>query len=119
MALTDMKMSKKQVKGEFEVSPAENGPRFPHGLSISLNNDSLKKLGFDSVPDVGEEFIVVGVGPVTHASEHKRQNGTDRDVTIQLQKVEVGPVDDGEIKSAFDAVSSGIDDANTDHGNDS
>lgn len=118
MPLTDMKMSKKKAKERFEVDSDDND-RFPHGLSIHLDNDSLKKLGFDSVPDIGEEFIVVGVGPIVHASEHKRQNGTDRDVTIQLQKIEVGPVDVEDGDSLAAAIDSAIDDANTDHGKDS
>lgn len=111
MALTNMKLSKKEAKQEFSVGE-DKGPRFPHGLSISLDSESLKKLGFDSTPDVGEEFIVVGIGPVTHASEHKRQNGTDRDVTIQLQKIEVGPVDGDDEESLEAAIDSAIEDAN-------
>ena len=110
MALTNMKLSKKEAKNEFEVAPSR--PRFPHGLSISLDDDSLKKLGFDNLPDVGEEFIVVGIGPVENASEHKRQNGVDRSVTIQLQKIEVGPVDGDDEESLEAVIDSAIEDAN-------
>jgi hypothetical protein len=105
MSLTSMKMSKKEAKGEFAMEANSN--RFPHGLSINLDNDTMKKLGME-MPDVGEQMIIVGVGPVTHASEHRRQNGVQRSVTIQLETMEVGELDD---KSALKAVSAAVKDA--------
>ena len=116
-ALTDMKLSKKEAKAEHEIS-TNDGPRFPHGLTIHLDDDSMKKLGFDSLPDVGEEFIVVGVGPVESANEHKRQNGVDRSMSIQLQRLEIGPVDGDDEDSLSAAIDNAIEDANTDHGKD-
>ena len=111
-----MKLSKKEAKNEFEVAPG--APKFPHGLTINLDNESLQKLGFDSLPDVGEDFIVVGIGPVTHASEHRRQGDkVDRSITIQLESIEVGPVNE-EAETAVEVVSAAIDDANTDHNTD-
>ena len=116
--LVDMKMSKKEAKGEFTVEK-DDGPRFPHGITIHLDDDSMKKLGFDSLPDVGEEFIVVGVGPVESANESKRQKGVDRSMSIQLQRMEIGPVDGDDEESLAAAIDKAINDANTDHGKDS
>jgi len=110
---TDMKLSKRNAKKEFEVG-SDDGPRFPHGLSLRFDDVSLTKLGFDSLPEVGEEFIVVGVGQVTSASVNKRQSGVDRDMSIQLQKIEIGPVS-GKEETAVSAVDAGIAEANTDH----
>ena len=89
--LVDMKMSKKQSTNEFAVSE-DKDPRFPHGLSINLNDDSMKKLGFDELPVIGTEMIVVGVGKVTRASENRSQSGVDRDLQIQLERIEVEPL---------------------------
>lgn len=108
--LISMKLSKKEAKAEFSPEKANDGPRFPHGLTIHLDDDSMKKLGFDSLPDVGEEFTVVGVGPVESANENKRQNGIDRSMSIQLQKIEINPVGD----SVTDAIDSAIADADAD-----
>jgi len=105
--LTDMKMSKKQSAHEFAVSE-DKGPRFPHGLTINLNDDSMKKLGFDELPVVGTEMIVVGVGKVTRASENRRQGGVDRDMGIQLERIEVEPLVKG---TAVDAVTKAVRDA--------
>ena len=106
--LTDMKLPKRSKDKGCEVacdSPDE--PRYPYGLEISLDNDALDKLGLE-LPEAGEQFIVLGVGPVTRVSQTDNKRGKDRSLTIQLQKIEVGPVKTGKIKSAVDAVSAGI-----------
>jgi hypothetical protein len=98
-----MEMSKKDSKTEFggvEVSRS----KFPHGIEVRLGNAEMKKLGME-MPNVGDEMIVLGVGPVTHASENRRQGGIDRSVTIQLQSMEVGEVEN---KSAIAAVSKAV-----------
>lgn len=113
--LTDMRLTKKEAKDDMAVpSTGEKGPRFPFGLEIRLDNDSMKKLGFDNVPDVGEEFIVVGVGPVTSAHENKRQSGVDRSFEIQLQRIEIGPVDMDDEDELASAVDAAIEQANKD-----
>ena len=110
--LVDMKMSEKQSTNEFAVS-AGKGPRFPHGLTISLNDDSMEKLGFGKLPAVGTEMIVVGVGKVTRASENRGQHGVDRDVSIQLERIEVEPLVTGSghaDDTAVDAVTKAVKD---------
>ena len=112
--LTDMKLPKRKKSSDCEVaceSPDE--PRYPYGLEISLDNDAIKKLGIE-LPEAGEQFIIVGVGPVTRVSQTDNKRGKDRSFSIQLQKIEVGPVDTGEIKNVVDAVSAGIKQADGD-----
>ncbi len=106
--LVDMKLSKKQAKNEVCCADDEKGPRYPYGLAISLDDDSLKKLGFDGLPAVGTEMIVVGVGKITRASENHSQRGLNRDVSIQLERVEVEPFTKPTDKTAVDAVTKAI-----------
>ena len=108
MSLTNMRMSKKDAKAEVGLVE-DKGPRFPHGLTLHLNDDVLEKLGFSKLPSVGDKVIVIGVGVISSASEHRRQNGVDRDVSIQLQQLEVGPLKK-KSGSAVDAVSEAIKD---------
>lgn len=108
--LVNMRLSKKQSKAEVAIS-SEKGPRFPYGLQISLDDDSLEKLGFDELPAVGAEMIVVGVGKVTRAGENRSQSGVNRDVSIQLERIEIEPRDDGSDHTAVDAVSRAVKDA--------
>jgi len=112
--LTDMKLPKRTKNSHAEVacdSPDE--PRYPYGLEISLDNDAIKKLGIE-LPEAGEQFIVLGVGPVVRVSQTDNKRGKDRSLSIQLQKIEVGPVSTGDIKNAVDAVSAGIKQADGD-----
>ena len=110
--LVDMKLSKKEAKHEVACE-SPKGPRYPYGLQISLDDESLKKLGFDSLPDVGDEFIIVGVGPVTSVHEREDEGGTDRNFSVQLEKLEIGPAVAGAATdTALAAVSKGVDDAN-------
>jgi hypothetical protein len=110
--LVDMKLTKKEAKHEIACD-SPKGPRYPYGLQIDLDDEALKKLGFTSLPDVGDEFIVVGVGPVTSVHEREDEDGTDRRFQIQLQKLEVGPAVAGAATdTALAAVSKGVEDAN-------
>ena len=106
MALTDMKQSKKVAKGN-DATVASDSPRYPYGLDLDLDTESLKKLGIGELPTVGTEMIVVGVGVVTSASTSERVEGkADRNITIQLQKLEIGNL--VENKTAEAAVSKAI-----------
>ena len=102
MSLTSMKLSKRKAKREIAID--DSGPRFPHGLTLHLNEDVLEKLGIDSLPEIGSEMIVVGVGVVESASQHKRQGSDDRSVNIQLTDIDVGPKEaDESVEAAVDA----------------
>jgi len=100
------KQDKKRANAEHTVGEEA----FPFGLTISLDDDSLTKLGIDELPAVGEEWIVVGIGKIDSVSKNERDNsrGVNRNVSIQLQKLEVGPL---EAKTATDAVSAAIKEA--------
>ena len=104
MPLTDMKQSKREAKKNHEV--CSDSPRFPYGLDLDLDTESLEKLGITDLPEVGSEMIVVAVGVVTSARTNERAEGkANRNITIQLQKLEVGPLEES---TAEDAISKAI-----------
>ena len=107
MALVDMKQSKKKAAESCNPCIEKDAPRYPYGLSVSLENESLKKLGIKTLPKVGETIALRAVAVVESASEHSRQSGTSRRVELQLQKLEVTPT---KKPSAEDAVSEAIKD---------
>ena len=106
--LTDMRLPKRSKNTDHEVATDTDELRFPFGLQIDLDDESLRKLNISNLPEAGAQFIVVGVGPVTQVRQTDGKRGKDRSLTIQLQKLEVGPVKTGEIKNVVDAVSAGI-----------
>ena len=107
--LVNMKRTKKDRKNsDHAISSDED---FPFGLSISLDDESLAKLGIKTLPEVGEEMIVAGVGKVQSVSERSEANRKSRNVTIQLEQLEVGPLKaDTKPQTAEDAVSAAIKD---------
>ncbi len=108
--LKSMKRTKKDRENSDHAG-AIGESKFPFGLSINLDDESLSKLGMTKLPAVGEEMIVAGVGKVESVSERSDSNRKSRNVTIQLEQLEVGPLKAGKsIKTATDAVTEAIKD---------
>lgn len=65
------------------VSPAPptkpKGPRYPYGLCISLDNESMEKLGLDKeeLPDIGDMIHFMAMATVTSVSSSKVEGGDD------------------------------------------
>ena len=106
MALTNMARSKKDRKSNEAICSPDDS-KFPYGLSIDLNEESLEKLDLDDMPDIGTKLIVAAVGEVTSVNQHKSKSDTTQNLTIQLQRLEVGPLNKKE-KSAESAVDDAI-----------
>ncbi len=102
--LVSMKRTKKDKKREnTDHAIGENS--FPFGLTVSLDDESLTKLGIKDLPAVGTEMIVVGVGKVESVSKSSNERRVSRNVSIQLEKLEVRPFKKA---TAEDAVSAAI-----------
>lgn len=108
--LVSMKRTKKDRKKHNSEHAIGDESKFPFGLSISLDDESLEKLGIKTLPKVGEAMIVAGVGKVESVSERSTARNSSRNVTIQLERMEVGPLAGGKAKTAEDAVSEAIKD---------
>lgn len=110
MSLTNMKRSKKERKRLNEAAITSDEPAVPYGLRITLDDESLDKLGFKKLPDVGDRMVVAAIGTVKSVSEHSSTRNKNRDVSIELEKLDVSPVPARKAKSAEDAVSDAIKD---------
>ena len=89
--LKDMKMTKKETKEAMPVVEKEEGPRYPWGLEVNLDNDSLKKLemGVDSY-SVGDKLAITAQGCVRNLSSNQYQDGKKNEsMGIQLEKMSV------------------------------
>ena len=96
--MADLKMAKKAKKDSAPSVAAPDTPDYPYGTRLSLNADSLDKLGLKSMPKVGSKFMVHGMGVVTAVSSHESKNGGDRSVEIQLQKMCCEPGEKGDME---------------------
>ena len=78
-----MKLSKKEVKDKIETNE-EDIDRYPWGLGLHLDNDSLERLGITELPDVGDKKMIVGFIDVTETSENETSSGK-KNKSIRLQ----------------------------------
>lgn len=91
LKLISMKLSPAQP-GDYEIPEAiANEPMFPWGLCLTLNNDSLKKLGIP-LPDVSNTFTLVAQVVVVRTSANKAADG-DNCLSADLQITEMRLID--------------------------
>ncbi len=120
MKLTDMKITAAEQEERDKLhSPEVAGPspgysdRYPYGLEIRLDTQSLEKLGMTKLPAVGKKMRVTAEVKVESVSQNDRTNKDgksvpDRNVTLQICKLgleKAGP------QNELEAIDAGIDEA--------
>lgn len=79
-----MKQDPKEAAEDYGTAPAPGEmPLYPYGLSICLNDESLKKLGM-SLPAVGSTFTLMARVEVSSARADKVQDG-DAEIGADFQ----------------------------------
>jgi len=84
-----MKMSKEEAKEQSACTPVD-GPRYPYGLSISLDDDALNKLGIGDGVNVGDEVEIVAKATVQSKSGYQTLMGdSENSLSLQITDMEV------------------------------
>lgn len=87
--MVNMKMSKKEAK-EYTQPVAGDAPEYPYGLSISLDEDSMAKLGITSLPKVGTQMEIRALVTVCGTSQYSTQGGEDEsNLSLQITDMEL------------------------------
>lgn len=81
--LINMQQSAEEAKEQNEPAVSE-APKYPWGLCITLNDDSLEKLGVKSLPAVGSQVTIVAKADVSRVSGYQTQGG-DSEASLDLQ----------------------------------
>lgn len=81
--LLSMELSPTEAKQEVACEP--DPPKYPWGLCIDLNEDSLKKLGIDTMPEVGSTMSIVARADVQSASESQYNGDKEKRMSLSLQ----------------------------------
>lgn len=89
MNLTDMKLSLDEAKEMDSCigGSADGGPKYPWGLTVSLDDATLRKLGMSDLPNVGAQMRLMAVVEVCSTSQHANQDGTDKCVSLQITQM--------------------------------
>lgn len=90
MTLQDMSLSADEAKEQNGLT-ADAGelPKFPYGLCLDLNDESLTKLGITTLPKVGEEVAITATAKVTRISAYEEQDGAEQSLGLQITMMEV------------------------------
>lgn len=91
MPMVNLKSEPKQRDNSTMVAPTYEEPAYPWGLRISLNDESLKKLGVAELPAVGETLQVTCMVEVVGVSQHQEKDGDAcRSVELQITDMDLG-----------------------------
>jgi len=91
MKLIDMKNTV-QSKESTMLSPIEQD-EYPYGLRISLDNDTLKKLGLTELPAIDSEHKLVALVCVVGLSQNESAGEGEpyRSVSLQIEQMALMP----------------------------
>lgn len=89
MALVDMTMSAEEAREEMEPT-ADDAQKYPYGLSISLDDESLAKLGITSLPEVGKQMTLTARVEVCSTSQYADRKGeAEKSLSLQITAMEL------------------------------
>lgn len=89
--MMNMKMSPKEAKELTNPTPAD-APQYPYGLSISLDEEAMQKLGITALPKVGESMQLVARVEVCSTSQYSTQGGEqESNLSLQITDMELAP----------------------------
>lgn len=80
--LINMELSAAEAKQE--VSPDTDGPKYPWGLCLTLDNDALKKLNIDTLPVIGSKLRLIAEVEVSGVRAYSSQQ-SESDTSMDLQ----------------------------------
>lgn len=99
MPLTNMAITPEEAKekaAEYaSPSPANAGdmPKYPYGLCLCLNDESMKKLGLTDPMPVGTEVTVTARAKITSVRACEEVDGDkDSSMDVQITELEISPV---------------------------
>lgn len=94
MSLVNMKMSAEEAKEETGLlgSDIADAPEYPYGLTLTLCDESMQKLGMATLPVVGTKMMITAMVTVTGTRANSTQGGDDEQSTdLQITDMQIGP----------------------------
>lgn len=112
--MVDLKRSKTELEdmSSPKIAPTEGyqGPEYPWGLTLTLDDDTLTKLGMSKLPDVDDRFEIRAIAKVQAVRQNKHTGDEKQHRSVELQICKMA-VSKPEASSAQEAVDDGIDEA--------
>lgn len=91
MSLVNMKMSPEEAREQYGSSIASDAPEYPYGLSITLDEEAIAKLGFPALPQVDQTMMITARVKVQRVSSVDTSGGEkEQSLCLQITDMEVG-----------------------------
>ena len=88
--LVSMKLSKQSRQEATPQAVESQGPEYPYGLRLSLDEDSLEKLGIEELLEAGKSVHVVAKAEIVSVSHQESAHGKPhRSVELQITDLAV------------------------------
>lgn len=84
MKLIDMKNDPEEMKEESAPSALAEAPAYPYGLRVTLNDDSLEKLGIMTLPAIGKRMMMTCIVEVRNTGAYKTSDGAESNMELQI-----------------------------------
>lgn len=102
MAMQDLKITKKEAKEASKpIGTYEDQERYPYGLRLDLNDDTLKKLGITKLPAVGTVLMFEAKAKVIGSRQSATESSDNRSIELQITHLDLemdeDEVDEGEL----------------------
>lgn len=92
--MVNLKCDPKMKQGSTLCNPSYEGEEYPWGLRITLDDETLDKLGLGMLPKVGGEVTFTAKAVVTSVSQHECDDGdgpdTEQTVCLQITDMQMG-----------------------------
>lgn len=93
-SLIDMQNTAQEAQAQVGLTPAADAPKYPWGLEINLNDDSLDKLGVKTLPAVGTEVTIVAKATISSTSERSTESdGNCASMSLQITDMRLDGLD--------------------------
>jgi hypothetical protein len=83
MELKNVALTPEEAKDMYKPVEANDAPKYPYGLRLCLNKETLEKLGIGEMP-VGTRVMVMGEGSVVSVNSHQEMDG-DKNMSMDVQ----------------------------------
>lgn len=88
MPLKDMKLKVEKTDGDGTIQSELDQPKFPHGLSLHLNEETIQNLELDKMPEIGKTMTIIANVNVEEIAERETSDGKkQRNINLQITEM--------------------------------
>lgn len=96
MSMKDLKITKKESKAKSEsmVVGQSYEERYPYGLRLDLDKDTLEKLGVKKLPAVGVSLMFEAKAKVIASRQSATEGSENRSIELQITHIDLDTDED-------------------------